>query len=112
MKLNLVEAADEIWRDLQLVREQAFEPDSSGDLRVKSPKLLAASANHRASMLERILRLVREIHDLDALYRLYQAIIDIIVFELAAVPEIRRRVLDRLQELNEVQATTPFAGAR
>jgi hypothetical protein len=112
VRVNLVGAIDEVWADLMLAREHAFDDSGSGARRLKSPKVLVESAKSRLAAMDTVVRLVKDIYDLDALHRLYRSIIEIIVTELAAVPDIQARVLDRLEALNNAQAMTPFAEAR
>jgi hypothetical protein len=112
VRVDFVGAIDEVWNDFQLIRAQAFEDDGSGGHRLKSPKVLMESAKSRLATIETVVRLVKEIYDLDALHRRYRCLSDIIITELADVPDIQMRVLDRLEALNNAQAMTPFAEAR
>jgi hypothetical protein len=109
VKINMVAAVGEIWSDLQLVRAHAFECNGSDGHRLKSTKILSESAKSRLAVLESTVRLMKEIYDFAGLRRMYQGIIDIIVSELAEDPQAQARVLDRLQDLNNAQAMTPFA---
>ena len=109
VKITLVAAIDEIWSDLQLIRAHAFECDGSDGHRLKSPKILGESAKSRVAVLESAVRLMKEIYDFAGLRRMYEAILNIIISELAEAPQTQARVLDRLQDLNNAQAMTPFA---
>jgi hypothetical protein len=109
VKVDLIEALNEIWGDLQLIRSHAMEDDGSGGHRVKSAKLLQDSAKNRLATVETVVRLIQDIYDIEALHRRYRSLSDIIISELADAPDIHARVLDRLDELNTAQAMTPFA---
>jgi hypothetical protein len=112
VKVNLVGAIDQVWADLMLVREHAFDDDGSGGLRLKSPKVLVESARSRLAAMDTVMRLIRDIYDLNALHRRYRSLSDIIIDELASAPDIQARVLDRLEALNNAEVMTPFAEAR
>jgi hypothetical protein len=109
LNVDLIEAINEIWADHQLIRSCAMEDDGSGGHRVKSAKLLQDSAKNRLATVETVVRLTKDIYDIQALHRRYRALSDIIISEVAGDPDIQARVLDRLDELNTAQATTPFA---
>ena len=110
--VNTVEALNEVWADFQQARADAFEDDGSGVLRLESPKLLLASAKGRFDILDRVVRLIKEVHELDYVARFHEAIADILVSELDGYPELRIRVTRRLHELNESRLIPPAsAGA-
>jgi hypothetical protein len=109
VKVDLIEAINEIWADLQLIRSHAMEDDGSGGRRVKSAKQLQDSAKNRLAALETVVRLTKDIYDIEALHRHYRSLSDIIISEVAGDPDVQARVLDRLDELNTAQAMTPFA---
>ena len=64
------------------------------------------SIGRRLEIIETAVQLMREIWDLGFQERFYDGITQIIVEELAPVPEIQGRVIQRLTELNNSRGMT------
>lgn len=103
-----------IWEDAERLREHAMapDPDSADGKRIDDPKAFDASIRRRIEVMESALHVMREIWDLEYQKRFYEGISDIIVGELAPVPEIQERVIVRLEELNRSRGMTMHAGGR
>jgi hypothetical protein len=100
--IDMLEAAGEIWNDLQLARQQAFDGSEAG--RPPSGKLLTQSALARIKALDATVKLHREIYDINDTHRRYRTIVDFIITELANYPDLHRRFLQGISDINSGQA--------
>lgn len=103
-----------MWADIERLRLQAMGSDeeSPDGNSIDDPKMFDVSIRRRIELMESALRVMQEMWDVQQQQRLYDAITEIIVGELAAVPDIQQRVVAKLVELNKNRGMTIFAGAR
>jgi len=100
--LDFLAAVSGIWADAELLRELAMTTDggTDGARRIANAAVFDSSIRRRLEVVESALRIMREIWDLKYQQSFYDAITNIIVDELASVPEIQMRVCQKLTELN------------
>ncbi|MFD3263178.1 hypothetical protein [Phenylobacterium ferrooxidans] len=100
-----------IWADAQLLREYAMakDADAPNGEKIKNPMFFEKSIKARLDVMDSGLRVMQEIWDLRYQQRFYDAIVDIIVTELAAYPDVQLKVMRRLKELNDRQGMTIHA---
>lgn len=111
--IDFLAAVNTIWADAELLREFAMMPDpATGGQRIKNPSLFDNSIRRRIDVMESALKVMQEIWDLQYQQRFYDAIVDLIVEELGSVPDIQRRVIERLAELNNRRGMTIYAEPR
>ena len=109
--IDFLAAVYEIWADAERLREHAMglDENSPDGKCINDPKLFDASIHRRIEVMEAALRVMQEIWDLEYQQRFYDGITEIIVGELASVPEIQERVIRRLAELNKRRGMTVHA---
>lgn len=100
-----------IWADAQLLREYAMakDADAPNGEKIKNPMFFEKSIKARLDVMDSGLRVMQEIWDLRYQQRFYDAIVDIIVTELAPHPEVQLRVMRKLKALNDRQGMTIHA---
>ena len=103
-----------IWEDARRLRELAMKADetSPDGKRIEDVKLFDASIRRRIEVMESALRVMQEIWDLNYQQQFYDGITNIIVNELAVVPDIQELVIAKLVELNKNRGMTIHGGTR
>ncbi len=100
-----------IWADAQLLREYAMAKDAAAPNgeKIKNPMFFEKSIKARLDVMDSGLRVMQEIWDLRYQQRFYDAIVDIIVSDLAPYPEVQLKVMRKLKDLNDRQGMTIHA---
>jgi hypothetical protein len=103
-----------LWEDALRLRDHGLkaDPNSNDGTSIEDPKVFSGSIGRRLEILESALGITRQVWDLDHQRQLYEAITEIIVEELASVPDIQRRVIIKLTELNNRRGMTIHAEVR
>lgn len=98
--IDMMSRLESLYADAEMLRAYAMTPDGE---RIRVPTFFAQSIKLRADLLETALKAVQEVWDLQRMQRFYDTILD----EIGNVdPELQRRIVERLQELNEKMGLT------
>lgn len=103
-----------IYADAVRLRDESMiaDPGSADGQRIKDTKSFERSIARRLEVINTVVGVMQEIWDLEQQQRFQAAIRDVIVNELASAPEIRIRVIQKLQELDNEQGITMHAQVR
>ena len=107
---DLLGAAQDLYRDAELLRDHAARKDEDGKVRIASPKMLAGSVRLRNDLLETCLKLLERAYEVERTRHFYE----VLVAEIAAEsPAVIERIVARLTALNERMGFSyaPFVAA-
>lgn len=123
--LDFLRMLREVVYDIETLRLQTLatekDPDSEGQMRVKTNPLTGrphvanthvfdAMIKRRLDTANTAIRIMQEVWDLQYMQNFYDEVVSIIAEEIAfAHPEVARRVMIRLQALNDRKAATVHA---
>lgn len=123
--LDFLRMLREVVYDIETLRLQTLatekDPENEGQTRVKTNPLTGrvhvanthvfdAMIKRRLETANTAIRIMQEIWDLQYMQDFYNGVVSIIAEEIVpAHPEIARRVMIRLQALNDMKAATPHA---
>lgn len=108
--IDFLSVLGDVYADIELMRDYASKFED-GKRAIKNPVYFDTAIKRRLDLLQTGLNLTREIWDLQAMEDFYAEVISIIADEIApAEPEIVRRVMLRLQALNDRRGMTQHAG--
>ncbi len=107
---DLLGAAQDLYRDAELLRDHAARKDEDGKVRIASPKTLAGSVRLRNDLLETCLKLLERAYEVERTRHFYEALVAEVSAESPAVIE---RIVARLTAINERMGFTyaPFVAA-
>ncbi|MEX3764399.1 hypothetical protein [Paraburkholderia phenoliruptrix] len=88
---------ESLYQDAEMIREYSIVRDENGKQKIKNPVFFASSIKQRRELLETFLHSVQEVYDLNRMQSMFDTIVDEIG---RADPELARKVIDRLRELN------------
>jgi hypothetical protein len=100
----------ELWADANQLRDKAYVEDATAPegYRLKVG-VMSTSIKRRVDVINLGVKVMREVYDLEEQIRFYDVIVDIILTELDPHPETQRRVIERLEELNQRRGVTANA---
>ncbi|MEY8688481.1 MAG: hypothetical protein AB9M53_01200 [Leptothrix sp. (in: b-proteobacteria)] len=94
-----------LYADAMLLRAYTVKTGDDGVETIKNPVLFERQISRRTSLLETTLRTMQEMWDLRTMQGFYEAIIEEVAQES---PECQKRILERLQKLNQERGMTMF----
>jgi hypothetical protein len=109
--INFLAVVHELMRDAMKIRTLSVKPDPEAPdgEKITNPHLFGQAFDKRLKLMDSALRVMQEIWDLRYQQQFYEAIEGIIVEEMAPFPEVQRRVIERLAELNKRRGMTMYA---
>jgi hypothetical protein len=110
--INFLAMVERLLADGEKLRATSVKADETAadGEKIANPFMFEKSITARLRVMDTALRVMQEIWDLDYQQRFYDAIVSIIVEELAPYPEAQRRAIERLAELNAKRGMTMHAG--
>jgi hypothetical protein len=110
-QINFLAIVHELMADVGKLRGMSVVADEAAadGERVKNPHLFGQAIDKRLRVMETALKVMQEIWDLQYQQRFYDEITEIIVTELAAIPDVQERVIRRLADLNNRRGMTLYA---
>jgi hypothetical protein len=109
--IDFLTTLSEVVGDIELMREYSSEM-KDGARKIKNPMYFDISIKRRLDVMETAIRIMQEVWDLERMEGFYYEIIDIISSEILPIePAIAKRIMTRLQALNDKRAMTVHANA-
>jgi len=110
-QINFLAVVHDLMRDANKMRAASVTPDEAAEdgEKIKNFHLFGQAFDKRLRLMETALKVMQEIWDLQYQQRFYDAIVAIIVEELAPYPEAQERAIRRLADLNSRRGMTLYA---